>query len=182
MLNVRNIFAFVLIVISLVLLFPGLTSPMITITACLDIFGTSKELLNETRSIAQTIQTLYRSGNLFVAGLVLFFSVLVPFFKAVLLTGSIVLKGEKVKKSLHKFVLVISKWAMSDVFCVAVLLAYLSVKATDGMDGQLQSGFYWFSGYCLTSILAHQLLHIPERQQEPVVVFAEEVEAETVTL
>ena len=182
MVKTRNLLAFVLIVISLALLFPGLTSPMITITASLDIFGNTKELLNETRSIVQTIETLYRTGNLFVAGLVLFFSVIVPFLKAALLTSSFVLKGEQTKKTLHKFVLVISKWAMSDVFCVAVLLAYLSVKATDGMDGQLQSGFYWFAGYCLTSILAHQLLQIPKQRREPLAEVAEEGEIETVIL
>ena len=81
----RNLIAVVLVLISLAVLIPGLRQPLITIRAEVTILGVSHEMFRDTRSIIQTIRNLHDSGNNFVAALILLFSVVVPFVKALLL-------------------------------------------------------------------------------------------------
>jgi hypothetical protein len=56
---------------------------------------------------------------------------------------------------------------MSDVFVMAILVAFLTVNANEQtlgavqLNAELQSGFYFFSVYCLLAIAAGQLF---ERQ------------------
>ncbi len=154
----RNIVAAVLVLISLVAVVPGLTRPLITISATMEFMGISREIFTETRSILQTVETLHDSGDDFVAGLILFFSVLVPFIKAVLLGLVAVLRPSPGRYRIFAFVRGISKWAMADVFVVGVYIAYLSAKATDSLDAELHSGFYFFTAYCLISLLSLQLM------------------------
>ncbi len=65
---------------------------------------------------------------------------------------------------LQKISALISKWSMADVFVIGVFVAYLAANAVEKEGGlltfeaQLGSGFYYFLGYCLLSILATQLL------------------------
>lgn len=160
--TLRNILALVLIVVSLVLLIPGLTRPMITISASIEFMGMSREILRETRSILQTVRTLHELGNDFVASLIFFFSVAVPFIKIVLLGVVAWARGRRWRIPVFRFVRGISKWAMADVFVVAVYIAYLSAKATESLDAELHSGFYWFTGYCLVSLLSVQLILLAE--------------------
>ena len=155
----RNIIAVILVVISLVVVVPGLIQPIITLSA--NMMG--RQVFAETRSILQTVKDLHESGNDLVAGMILFFSVLVPFIKAVLLGVVGLLKPTvPVRYRLFAFVRGISKWAMADVFVVGVYIAYLSAKATDALDAQLHEGFYYFTAYCLISLLSVQVIHVEQ--------------------
>ena len=153
----RNIVAVVLVVISLVVVVPGLIQPIITLSA--DMMG--RQVFAQTRSILQTVKDLHSSGNYVVAGMILFFSVMVPFVKAVLLGIVGLLKPtQPARYRIFAFVRGISKWAMADVFVVGVYIAYLSAKATDALDAQLHEGFYYFAAYCLISLLSVQVMHV----------------------
>lgn len=156
----RNAVAAVLILLSFVILIPGLTRDLITISASLTVLGQSNEIFRMTRSILQSIRNLHESGNDFVAGLILLFSVIVPFVKGALLGVSLLLKNTAWRYRLYIFVRSISKWAMADVFVVGVYVAYLSAKATDNLDAQIEDGFYWFVAYCLVSLLALQFMRV----------------------
>ena len=157
----RNIIAVVLVVISLVVVVPGLIQPIITLSA--NMMG--RQVFAETRSILQTVKDLHESGNDLVAGMILFFSVLVPFIKAVLLGVVGVLKPTvPLRYRLFTFVRGISKWAMADVFVVGVYIAYLSAKATDALDAELHEGFYYFTAYCLISLLSVQVMQVESSQ------------------
>ena len=79
----RNKVALGLTIVSMALIIPGLRSDALTITATMPLL--KKPLYEETQSILRAIQRLYDSKNYFVAGLVLLFSVIVPFIKAGLL-------------------------------------------------------------------------------------------------
>ena len=158
--RVRNIIAVVLIVVSYVVLVPGLTKPLLTITASIDFMGTKNELFTETRSILQTIDSLHESGNDFVAGLVLLFSVLVPVAKGLLLLAALAMPHGARRFAIFRFVRSISKWSMSDVFLVGVYVAYLAAKATDNLDAVAETGFYYFAAYCLISLLSLQVMTI----------------------
>ena len=155
----RNMAAVVLVLVSLVVVVPGLIQPIITLSA--NMMG--RQVFAETRSILQTVKDLHESGNDLVAGMILFFSVLVPFIKAVLLGVVGLLKpAVPVRYRLFAFVRGISKWAMADVFVVGVYIAYLSAKATDALDAQLHEGFYYFTAYCLISLLSVQVMHVEQ--------------------
>jgi uncharacterized paraquat-inducible protein A len=156
--HVRNSIGFLLFVLSLIALVPGLREPLITISASFTMFGSQMEMFRETRSILQTVESLHESGNDFVAGLIFFFGVVVPIVKAVVLVGAFFVKRESVKGWMVTFVRAISKWAMNDVFVVAVYVSYLSAKATDNLDAEIEPGFYWFAAYCLLSLLSLQFL------------------------
>jgi hypothetical protein len=54
----------------------------------------------------------------------------------------------------------------ADVFAVAVMIAYLAAQASQSVggnatvvqfDASFGSGFYWFAGYCVTSLAVQQL-------------------------
>ena len=157
----RNIIAVVLVVISLVVVVPGLIQPIITLKAIM----MGRQVFAETRSILQTVKDLHESGNDLVAGMILFFSVMVPFIKAVLLGVVGVLKpAVPLRYRIFAFVRGISKWAMADVFVVGVYIAYLSAKATDALDAELHEGFYYFTAYCLISLLSVQVMHVEQPQ------------------
>ena len=159
----RNRLATVLTVISLLLLIPGLRNPMMTITASIELMGASREIFRQTQSILQAVRSLITSGNLFVATLILLFSVLVPFLKAIAFFVILVLKRPVTRQQLYVTIRSLSKWSMADVFVVGVFIAFLASVATDNLNAVLEPGFYYFVGYCLISNLAFQLLEPPVR-------------------
>jgi paraquat-inducible protein A len=159
----RNVLGFVLLLISVGFLVPGLMSDLLTLKASFSVpFLGSQEVLNETRSIMGTIGNLSENGHSFVAFLILFFSVLVPFAKT-LIMGFVALSPSRIATArMHHFVGIISKWSMADVFVVGVFIANLSLKTNENIEAELRSGFYYFTAYCLISILAVQLIRVPK--------------------
>src|SRR6187402_3132461 len=99
----RNRLALALSLVSLALLWPGLVEPVLTIRATMEMFGTERVLSNETRSVIGAIRSLHNSGNNFVAGLILVFSVLVPLIKAMLLVPIVVMRASSRRASLYRF-------------------------------------------------------------------------------
>ncbi|MBL0937843.1 MAG: paraquat-inducible protein A [Gemmatimonadaceae bacterium] len=160
----RNQLALALSVVSLALLWPGLTEPVLTIRATIDMFGVERELTNETRSVVGAIRSLHQSGNDFVAGLILLFSILVPLTKA-LLAVPVLFGAPERRASLMRFVQAISKWSMADVFAVGMLIALLVAKGTANLSAIAGPGFYFFTAYCLVSNAAFQLLRAESNSQ-----------------
>lgn len=158
--NTRNTIALILTVISLGLLWPGLTDPVLTITASMKIIGPPKEVFRQSQSIVESVRNLYNSGNVFVAGMILLFSITVPLIKAALLLIILATKQSAARFRLYTFSRSVSKWAMADVFVVGVFIAFLAAKATDNLNAVAERGFYFFAAYCLVSNLAFQLLRI----------------------
>jgi uncharacterized paraquat-inducible protein A len=156
----RNIVALILTLLSFVILVPSLIQPTVTISASVEWYGQKQEIFRQTRSIIRIIRSLHESGNDFVAGLILLFSVIVPFVKGVLLALVMVLKDPRWRYGIYRFVRDVSKWAMADVFVVGVYVAYLSAKATDNLDAELHIGFYLFASYCLVALVALQFMAV----------------------
>jgi paraquat-inducible protein A len=157
--STRNWIAVGLTIVSLALIVPGLRSDALTITATIPLL--KKPIFEETQSILRAIQRLYDSKNYFVAGLVLLFSVIVPFIKAALLGAILWVKSPLTKHRLYLFVRSVSKWAMADVFAVGIFIAFMAGNAIDNLDAKLHPGFYYFIAYCLISNLSFQFLHVP---------------------
>jgi paraquat-inducible protein A len=163
--STRNWIAVILTLISLVVIVPGLRSDALTITATIPLL--KKPLYEETQSILRAIDRLYDSKNYFVAGLILLFSVIVPFIKMALLGVILWMKNPVTKYRTYLFVRSISKWAMADVFAVGVFIAFMAGNAIDNLDARLHPGFYYFIAYCLISNLSFQFLHVPPPDQAP---------------
>ena len=53
---------------------------------------------------------------------------------------------------------------MADVFVVGVFIAYLSTKSNSMITAELLSGFYYFTGYCLVSLIGIQIAS-PEEEK-----------------
>lgn len=158
----RTLLAVILTVASLALLLPGLTKPVLTITASIPVMGKTREIFRQTQSIVEAVRRLHGSGNNFVAGLILLFSILVPITKAGLLTVVLWHPRLETRARVYRLVRSISKWSMADVFAVGVFIAFLAAKGTDNLDAVAGIGFYCFAGYCLVSNLAFQILPPPD--------------------
>jgi uncharacterized paraquat-inducible protein A len=157
--STRNRIALALTVVSLILIVPGLRSDALTITATMPLL--KKPLYEETQSILRAARRLYDSKNYFVAGLIVFFSIVVPFLKAALLAVILWARNPGLKYRLYLFVRSVSKWAMADVFAVGIFIAFMAGNAIDNLDAKLHPGYYYFIAYCLVSNLSFQFLHVP---------------------
>lgn len=156
-----NILAISLLIASLLCLYPGVTKPMMSLSvgANLPLIG-KMELYNQTQSIYQAIETLFKSGNDLVGFLILLFSIIVPVIKAVLLMSAFVFKQWSQRDYAQKVVNAIAKWSMADVFVIGVFMAYLAGKANPNINAVLHEGFWWFTAYCVLSILGGQLIKL----------------------
>ncbi|MEM1000313.1 MAG: paraquat-inducible protein A [Bacteroidota bacterium] len=162
-LDTRNIIGLVLLAISLVLLFPGLNQDILSLNVSFNVpFLGAQDVFDETRSIMGTIQGLFEEDNAIVAVLILVFSVVVPVAKALALFVVLLLPQLSIRRGLHRFVGLISKWSMADVFVVGVFIAFLSTRSNDNVGAELHRGFYFFLGYCLVSIAAVQVIRVPD--------------------
>ncbi|MFV8819355.1 paraquat-inducible protein A [Haliea sp. E17] len=195
MLLKRKLLVLASIVLSLALLYPGVTLPVLTLQGSiersqlaemgitmlagenaseqqrqmlgglaafmgLDQMEGEVQIYHSTRSIWETAEDLAASHNLFVALLILTFSIVIPTCK--LLLQAVTLAVEH--PALVALNSALSKWSMADVFVMALLVTYLAGSASGRMgdqltmQAQLEPGFYCFLGYCLFSIVAGGLL------------------------
>lgn len=161
--NKRNLLSFILIIVSLFCLYPGLTKPIILIHigAKIPMLG-EFELFERTQSVLESIDSLFETNNDLVAWLILIFSVVVPILKAVILLIVLAFKKLKFRKHLYRFVSLIGKWSMADVFVVGVLLAFLATGENESIRAELFEGFNYFAAYCIISIIGIQLMDIKQ--------------------
>ncbi|MEC8524673.1 MAG: paraquat-inducible protein A [Pseudomonadota bacterium] len=143
-----------LAIASYVVLWPGVTEPIMTIKASVNMFGLKAELFNETRSIWETVTSLNEQGYALVAFLIVTFSVVIPVLKGLTILFTWLWPSDL----RWRIVAAISKWSMVDVFVVGILVAFLTAKATAEMQATLLNGFWWFLGFCILSIISGQLL------------------------
>ncbi|GHE70267.1 MULTISPECIES: paraquat-inducible protein A [Roseivirga] len=166
--NSRNIIALVLIVVSLICLYPGLTLPIININIGANIPLLGKfELYDRTQSVISGIKLLYEYDNHLVASLILFFSVIVPILKAVLLFMVLAFRQWKLRLRVYQFVALIGKWSMADVFVVGVFLMYLATSSEENISSSILDGFYYFTAYCIISIAAIQVMSLKDITSQP---------------
>lgn len=163
------------------LFFPGILLPMFALnmemTAAISSSTLTSTLVDKELSIIATVQDLWTDQRLLVAGLIFLFSVCIPLLKTALLTVAYFKRNTPLEGRLIGFVSSIGKWSMADVFVVAIFLAILSTNHTETSSAQQLSlfgfkiaidissqtfssigqGFYFFTAYCLLSLLGTQL-------------------------
>lgn len=122
---------------------------------------------SNTRSIWGTVEELARTGNLPVAFLIVFFSVVIPLFKLLLQSASLFISQAQLRRPLLWLNGAMSKWSMADVFVMGLLVAYMAGSASGQMGdlltmhATLGPGFYYFLAYCLFAIAAGMLMEEP---------------------
>ena len=162
--SVRNKISLFLIIISLICLYPGLTNPILTLEIGAELPLVGKMTFYErTQNILETIETLFKENNELVAVLILFFSIVVPLLKAIILLMVLFFKQIKKRLNLYRFVYAIVKWSMADVFVVCVFLAYLATQSNEGIHAELEDVFYYFTAYCLISLASIQVMSLEDK-------------------
>ncbi len=195
----RRLLVLLLIVVSVALLYPGVTQPVMTLTGTLeksmvaelgidmvageDADPQTRQMLSmfssflgfdqmegqitayqTTRSIWGTVNELATTGNLPVAFLIVFFSVIIPLLKLCLQATALVLPKSQWRAPLWWLNARLSKWSMADVFVMAMLVAYMAGSASGQMgdmltmSSELELSFYYFLAYCVFSIAAGSLM------------------------
>jgi hypothetical protein len=140
------------------------------ITASLQKNMAELEVYEQTRSILGSVERLYEVGSPVPATLILLFSVIVPIGKAALVGWAMFMSNADLRRRTLRFVEIIAKWSMADVFVVALFIAYLAAKAsavpTQGPNAapaliaftaSFGPGFYWFAAYCVFSLASQQI-------------------------
>lgn len=139
---------------SYALLWPGVTEPIMTLSAQVSLFGLKTQLFHETRSIWETVVKLHDLGYTPVAVLIVSFSVIIPLLKLALIISTWLLPSVL----RWRLIAALGKWSMADVFVVAILVAFFTAKATAELSAELLPGFYWFTAFCLCSVISGQML------------------------
>ncbi len=158
----RNIIALILTFISVSLLIPGLFTPILNInlsTPELPVVG-KIVILERTQNILETAGELYKRNNELPAILIILFSVAIPFLKAIIIMLVTAFKNLPQRYKLYRLVYQLGKWSMADVFVVGVFIAYLSSASNESFVAELKPGFYYFTGYCLVSLLGIQFMQV----------------------
>lgn len=202
----KPLFSIFIILLSLALLVPGVTQPILSISGSIDkaklaeqgieqvtqrfnedagrdhargmlnmvssLLGLNSlkgevEVLQKTRSIWGTVTELYTTGNGLVAALVMLFSVVIPALKLSLMLAQQCVSSIGLKLRVNALVNALAKWSMADVFVVALIITFMAGNASGGMgemlktQAQFENGFYFFTAYCILSILSGYLVRRP---------------------
>ncbi len=145
----------VLHLISLVLLGFGWVLDMLHIDISAH-FIVSVNLFNEKRSVLGTLEKLWAGQHYWPFLLIFLFGIIVPLIKTGIMFYLLLVRDPAPKW--YKFVNLISKWAMADVFAISIFIAFLGFSAMENTKADLEAGFYFFSGYVLLSGIVAMLL------------------------
>jgi hypothetical protein len=139
--NITKTEYYISILFSFLLLFLGVTLPMIEIDARIseisftfleeNISFTNQVLFYKSKSIYEvvTLMMAQHKFDLMTVGILIFlFSVLFPVFK--LLSTSVYLMSSKLKKNkiIQFFIFKTGKWSMADVFVIAIIMAFIGFE------------------------------------------------------
>lgn len=139
--NISKTQYYISILFSFLLLFLGVTLPMIEIDARIseisftfleeNISFTNQVLFYKSKSIYEvvTLMMAQHKFDLMAVGILIFlFSVLFPVFK--LLSTSVYLMSSKLKKNriIQFFIFKTGKWSMADVFVIAIIMAFIGFE------------------------------------------------------
>lgn len=139
------------VLLALILLFTGISSPMIEIDARINelkfvllgqnVIFTNQVIFYQSKSILDVVHILLKTGkvdSMLVGGLILVFSIIFPISKLVS-TEMFLLGHEKFKNNgvVKFFAFRSGKWSMADVAVVAIFMAYVGFKGI--LDNQLNN-------------------------------------------
>jgi len=137
-----------------VLLLFGLISPMMMVTIHKEVEYLGDVVLSfESKSVIGSIVKLFKGGDSVVAGVILLFSVIVPWLKVLSMLFVTLFMKNPFAKGVVKFFKHLGKWSMVDVFVVATFLVYLTSNKGDVSRAEIEVGLYFFLSYVIVSML-----------------------------
>jgi paraquat-inducible protein A len=148
-----------ILAISAVCFLVGLLAPIFSLKAYTEVPLLGEVVLKyEAKSILTTITSLFDSRSYFIALLIMVFSVFTPLVKLVI--AWLVLQRRWSNWHQHGLSIIhsIGKWSMADVFVVSIFVAYFSVRGDSFSDARVELGLYYFSGYCLLSLVVGHIV------------------------
>jgi len=178
---IKKKLGFVINLLALLLFVPGIVLPMFSLSMEMtaDVSGAnlSSTLIDKELSLINTIEELYLDNRILVALLIFIFSICIPVVKTILVSLAFLNKEQVIEKKIINFVAAIGKWSMADVFVIAIFLAVLSTNHTETSNAQqlalfgfkfnlhissetlsfVGQGFYYFTAYCLLSLVGTHL-------------------------
>ncbi len=122
------------------------------------------EVFESTRSLIGTMSELISHDHIIVGLLIGLFGIIIPLIKIILIIMSEFTPSLENKTRLLKISSLLSKWSMSDVFVMAIIVAFMAINTNEQsiapieMNAELGMGFYYFAIYCLLAITANLLL------------------------
>ena len=123
----------------------------------------SAKVFESTRSLLETMKELISNNHVIVGLLIGLFAVIIPVVKIILSVLSVFISSSKSSLFL-KISSLLGKWSMSDVFVMAIIVAFFTINANEQtinavqMKAELGQGFYFFMLYCVLAIAAGHLL------------------------
>lgn len=175
--------------IALGLFIPGILLPMFSLnmemSAQVSTSVLTSSIVDKELSILATVEELWQDQRFIVGALIFIFSVCIPLIKTSLVSFAYFKRHTLLEEKIMNFVASIGKWSMADVFIVAIFLAILSTNHADTADNQAISmfgfkldilissetlsaagvGFYYFTGYCLLSLLGTHISQLSLHKQ-----------------
>ena len=136
-----------------IMLVVGALAPMFTFTTFW--------IFDDRFSLATGIYRLLEEGEPLLFLLVFTFSILMPVYKMYLLYRVIGAKGMDARRVVRyrKWLNIMGKWSMLDVFVVALLVVIVKLGAV--ADITIHYGLYVFAAAVLASMLLSQLVEMP---------------------
>ncbi len=153
---------------ALALLYVSWTYPLVTVTVSAELAGAlippslaRFTILDETRSVVTMIERLVETNYLLIAGLIIFFGMVLPVAKnigiALLLASRPGSRSRRTAAALQ----FIGRFAMVDIFAVSIIVSVMAAgtigqgdnpgPATVSTVTELRTGFYIFVAYVLLS-------------------------------
>jgi len=137
----------------------GLTMPVIELTYFY--------VWSDTHSFISIVRALYAEQEMFLAGILVVFSMLFPAIKLVylLVAYACMAAGEGARRRMLNRMAWLGKWSMLDVLVLALVIFY--VKASALTQANTLPGVYFFSGAVLMTMIAYALVeHSPASAQD----------------
>ena len=148
-----------LLSLSIIALITGWFSPILEITAYQDIPMLGNTIFQyESKSIITALQKIYSQGQYGIAAIILLFTVITPIIKTIIMLTLSFRQNINLSSKRMKFLSWIGKWSMLDVFVVAIVVTYFSMKESGQTDANLQIGVYYFSIYVVLSMICTMIL------------------------
>lgn len=151
--------AYTMLAVAAIALVVGLTAPVLSVEASKDVPLLGHTVFQfESKGVLATILALKEADNTWLAVLLFVFSVLIPLLKTFLVGMTFFVRSHH--WSLRGFHLSrhVGKWSMTDVFVVAVLVAFLAMDDQGMTHAEVQAGLWFFAAYVVLSLLATQLI------------------------
>lgn len=122
--------------LSFILYLLGLFTPLYT--------STHLYIFSKESTLFQSILLLFNHREIYLGALILMVTIFLPIIEFVVVFIKLFKKGKTISNKYLKFLTLVSKWSMLDVFVVAVILLNLNFDSRI-IDMKLGQGVIWFS-------------------------------------